>query len=229
LRTDRAREWPKGAALIAIALVAAAVAVAGCGPSENADTTRGRQLFVSKCGTCHVLAEAASTGTQGPDLDASFAQARAEGMDADTIAGVVKSQVEHPRPSTDNPAVSMPADIVTGEDLDDVAAYVASVAGVPGIKPPPLGNPPQLFAAKCGSCHTLQASDPPSAGTVGPNLDEVLSGQSASEIEQSITDPGAKLTPGYGDLMPADLAAGIPKQKLEALVKFLLQSAGKGG
>ena len=55
-------------------------------------------------------------------------------MDADTIAGVVKAQVDNPRPSNGNPSVSMPAHLVSGEDLDDVASYVASVAGAPGIK-----------------------------------------------------------------------------------------------
>ena len=40
---------------------------------------------------------------RGPDLDAAFAQARAVGMDADTIAGVVKAQVDNPRPSNQQP------------------------------------------------------------------------------------------------------------------------------
>ncbi len=87
-------------AALALSVIAVA-ALAGCGASESGSFDRGRQLFVSKCGTCHTMSQAATTGTQGPDLDAAFAQARANGMDADTIAGVVKAQVDNPRPSTD--------------------------------------------------------------------------------------------------------------------------------
>ena len=55
-------------------------------------------------------------------------------MDGDTIAGVVKAQVDNPRPTTSNPSTSMPAHLVEGTDLDDVATYVSKVAGVPGCK-----------------------------------------------------------------------------------------------
>ena len=63
----------------------------------------------------------------------------------------------------------MPADIVTGQDLEDVAAYVGSVAGVPGAAPPksPGGPGAQVFANNgCGGCHTLAAAD--SGGVTGP-------------------------------------------------------------
>ena len=109
----------------------------------------GRQLFIAKCGTCHYLSEAGTTGDLGPDLDAAFAAARDAGMDQDTIEGVVGDQIEptraRPTPTT---RTYMPADLVTGKDADDVAAYVGSVAGVPGIKPPtaPGGPGGQVFA-----------------------------------------------------------------------------------
>jgi mono/diheme cytochrome c family protein len=208
--------------------VIALAALSGCGVSETGNTDRGRQLFVSKCGTCHVLKQAATPGTQGPDLDAAFAQARASGMDPDTIAGVVKAQVESPRPSSDDPNVSMPADIVTGEDLDDVATYVAQVAGVPGIKPPSLGPPSQMFATSCATCHTLKAAN--ASGTTGPDLDKVLPGQSAAEIKKSIVDPNAKATPGYpSGVMPDTFGEAFPPAKLDALVRYLQQSAGGQG
>ena len=40
------------------------------------------------------------------------------------VEGIVKAQREFPRPNNGTPAVSMPSDIVTGQDLNDVAAYV---------------------------------------------------------------------------------------------------------
>jgi mono/diheme cytochrome c family protein len=214
------------AALPALVAAGIALAVAGCDLQEDADLDRGRQLFVTQCGSCHVLAEAGTAGTQGPDLDAAFAQARAEKMDQDTIEGIVESQIENPRPSVEDiPEVSMPADLVTGDDLTDVAAYVASVAGVPGIKPPPLGSPEEIFVEKCGSCHTLKAAG--TTGTVGPDLDQALPGQSPAQVEQSIVDPGSELTAGFGNLMPATFGEQIPQKDLKALVKYLLKSAGQ--
>jgi mono/diheme cytochrome c family protein len=217
--------WRAALALSGIALVA----LAGCGVSETGNSDRGRQLFIQKCGTCHVMKQAATTGTQGPDLDAAFAQARAVGMDPDTIAGVVKAQVDNPRPTTDDPSVSMPAHLVTGGDLDDVATYVSEVAGVPGVQPPAFAGGPggQVFGENgCGSCHALQAAG--STGTVGPDLDMALAGQSAAEIKQSITDPNAKVTPGYPTgVMPSTFGQTIDPKDLSALIKFLQQSATK--
>lgn len=219
--------WRAALALSGIALVA----LAGCGVSETGNSDRGRQLFVQKCGSCHVLKQAATLGIQGPDLDAAFAQARASGMDPDTIAGVVKAQVDNPRPSTDDPNVSMPAHLVTGEDLDDVATYVAQVAGVPGIKPPAFAGGPggQVFGENgCGSCHTLKAAG--STGTTGPDLDKALAGQSPAEIKQSIVDPGAKITPGYpSGVMPETFGQSISPKDINTLIKFLQQGSGGQG
>lgn len=219
--------WSVAVALSGVGLVA----LSGCGASETGNFDRGRQLFVSKCGTCHALTQAATTGSQGPDLDAAFAEARADGMDPDTIAGVVKAQVENPRPMTSDPSVSMPADLVSGDDLNDVATYVAKVAGVPGIQPPAFAGGPggQVFGENgCGSCHTLKAAG--STGTTGPDLDKALAGMSAAEIEQSITDPSKKITPGYQpNVMPSTFGQSISSQDLNTLVKFLQQSAGQQG
>ncbi len=222
------RAAPRAAlALSGIALLTAS----GCGVAQSGDAERGRQLFTSQCASCHALKDAGSTGAlQGPDLDAAFAEARASGMDSDTIAGVVKAQVENPRPSTDNPSVSMPADLVTGEDLDDVASYIASVAGAPGIQGPDLPDDPgaPVFANNgCSSCHTLKAAG--AAGAVGPDLDDVIPGQSAAEVKESIVDPSAKLTPEYSDVMPQDFGERISPQELDALVRFLLEVLGPAG
>ncbi len=222
---------PPGSAWAAAVVAAgiALLALTGCGVSETGNFDRGRQLFVSKCGTCHTMKQAATTGTQGPDLDAAFAQARADGMDPDTIAGVVKAQVENPRPSTSDPSVSMPADLVSGDDLNDVATYVGEVAGNPAIRPPTFAGGPggQVFGENgCGSCHTLKAAG--STGTTGPDLDKVLPGMSAAEIKQSITDPNAKITPGYPpNVMPPTFGQTISKKDLATLVQFLQQKAGK--
>jgi mono/diheme cytochrome c family protein len=216
------RSLPLLAAAIAIALM-----VGGCGTSKS-DPARGRSLFIQKCGSCHTLAQAATTGTQGPNLDDAFAAARAAGEGGDTFAGVVKAQVEFPRPSTSNPVVSMPAKLVEGQDLQDVAAYVGSVAGVPGAAPPKVAGGPgaQVFANNgCGGCHTLAAAN--AGGTTGPNLDKTLPGQSAAQITQSIVDPNAKITPGYpSNVMPQNFQQLIPAPQLKQLVQYLISSTG---
>ncbi len=221
---------PRGAARRAVLALSgiALVTASGCGVAESGDVDRGQQLFTSKCASCHALKDAGSTTLIGPDLDAAFAQARASGMDADTIAGVVKAQVENPRPSTSNPSVSMPAELVTGDDLDDVASYLASVAGAPGIKGPQLPDDPgaPVFANNgCSGCHTLKAAG--ASGTTGPDLDTVIPGQTAAEVKKSIVDPGANITQGYSDVMPKNFGQVISPQDLNALVQFLLKYSGK--
>ena len=216
--------------VFAASAVAVAVAVAACG-TNNADPDRGRVLFIQNCGTCHVMAQAGTTAEIGPNLDQAFASARAAGMDGDTIEGITAAQIENPRPSTDNPTVSMPADLVSGNDLEDVAAYVGEYAGVPGAAPPkvPGGPGAQVFANNgCGGCHTLAAAS--AGGVVGPNLDEVLPGQSAAQVEQSIADPNAKESPGYPlNVMPQNYASLIPADQIQQLVEYLLSEAGGPG
>ena len=111
--------------------MALALAAAGCGTpnSGNADVVNGKKLFIGKatCGSCHTLQRAGTKGTQGPNLDNAFANARNNGFGNSTIAGVVLDQIHHPRRGS-----IMPAGLVKGQDAQDVAAYVGSVAGKPG-------------------------------------------------------------------------------------------------
>jgi len=166
---------PKPIRLLAplAALLAAVVVISGCGTS-NGDIARGRVLFTKNCGTCHVMAQAGTSGTIGPNLDDAFSAARESGgFDASTVEGIVEAQVESPRPGNGNPMTTMPPHIVEGTDLDDVAAYVGKYAGVPGAAPPEVEGGPgaQVFANNgCGGCHTLAAAH--STGNVGPVLDD---------------------------------------------------------
>jgi mono/diheme cytochrome c family protein len=212
------------------ALGALMVAASGCGTTD-ADPQRGRELFRQKCGTCHTLAQAGTTAQVGPDLDDAFAAARAGGNDSDTIEGVVKAQVEYPRPDNGNPAVSMPAEIVTGQDLDDVAAYVGEWAGVPGAAPPkvPGGPGAQVFASNgCGTCHTFAAAE--AGGVTGPDLDEVLPGETQAHVEEMVKDPNAEIAKGYPpNVMPQNYEQILSSKEIEDLVEFLLENAGSGG
>jgi mono/diheme cytochrome c family protein len=113
--------------LAALLLVVAALLLAGCGGDEatgfeGANRSGGKELFVANCGSCHTLADAATAGTVGPNLDQAFGYSCRQGFAEDTVYSVVHDQI-------DLAQGAMPADIVTGQDAVDVAAYVASVAG----------------------------------------------------------------------------------------------------
>jgi mono/diheme cytochrome c family protein len=220
-----------GRAIWLIATIGAAAAViglTGCNLGPKPDLDRGQQLFTQKCGSCHTLTGAGTNGQVGPNLDFAFKQARANGQDSDTFAGVIKAQVENPRPADPQQTdVYMPPKLVEGDDLDDVAAYVASVAGVPGIRPPVFA-PPQFFATNCGGCHTLAQAG--TTGTTGPNLDEALKGMSAQQISQSISDPNAQITPGYQpNVMPQNFGQTLTPDQLQQLVSYLQTATGGGG
>jgi plastocyanin len=122
------------------ALAAGAMALlSGCAMVDRGDNVvNGKQLFVAECGSCHVLSRAGTTGVTGPNLDAAFERARMDGFGQSTFKGIVHAQIQSParsasvNPRTGEPLPPMPADIVTGEDAEDVAAYVASAVAKPG-------------------------------------------------------------------------------------------------
>jgi cytochrome c6 len=182
--------------LVSAACVAlVAFALSGCGTGGYVDggsQGTGKQLFTQACGSCHVLADARTAGTIGPNLDDAFAQAREAGMTSDTFQQVVADQIKFPIEETSTGAPGMPgpettlptcddapADAFCVDDRDpaieDISAYVAAVAGtgVTTPAPPEPGGPVdgrEIFLANCGTCHTL--ADAGTTGTIGPNLDQ---------------------------------------------------------
>ena len=114
----------------AVLLCATALLAAGCGTggiAKGGDAGTGKQLFVAKCGSCHVLARAGTKGTTGPDLDEAFQQAIKDGMPRSDFAGAIHGQILHP-----NRDGVMPAKLVTGDKAYDVAAYVAQSVAAGG-------------------------------------------------------------------------------------------------
>ena len=114
----------------ALAALAVAVAAAGCGGTGTAapgqaDLANGKKLFVTSCGICHVMSEAGTKGAVGPNLDFAYAGDRLQGMEPSSFESMVREQIESP-----DPRGVMPANVVKGSDAQDVAAYVASVAGL---------------------------------------------------------------------------------------------------
>ena len=207
-------------ALAAAALVALVVLTTGCGTegvAEEGNTSRGKQLFTSaegQCSACHALADAGSTATVGPNLDEAFAGPRSEGFEDSSIRTVVFNQILYPTEGS-----GMPAELVTGDDAEAVASYVASVAGVPEIMRAARGggSAEEIFNARCASCHSLEGKK----GT-GPHLNGLA--KPDAYILQSIRDPDAQIAPGF---QPGIMSAAIPKgsvseadaKKLVAFIK----------
>ena len=95
------------------AFVAASAGLQGFSEPQAVSGTNGKQIFITKCGGCHTLKDAGTTGTQGPNLDLlkpPFA--------------VVKNQVI-------KGGGIMPAfkGVLTDAQINAVAKYVADHAG----------------------------------------------------------------------------------------------------
>lgn len=89
----------------------------------NADETEGRELFAHTCNVCHTLAAVKSVGRIGPDLDVRV------GDDIPTQAGriaLVENAIAEGRARG---LGNMPAKLYTGKEAENVAKFVAAVAG----------------------------------------------------------------------------------------------------
>ena len=112
------------------------LALTGCELKDDGDNlVNGKTLFVECCAACHTLARAGAQGVAGPNLDEAWQRAEQDGFGRSTYRGVVHRQIQIPNrfpqidPQTIKPLPQpMPANLVTGEDAEDVAAYVAEVA-----------------------------------------------------------------------------------------------------
>jgi mono/diheme cytochrome c family protein len=121
---------------LCLALIGAALLVAGCDARtvdfKSADTNQGKQLFVKECGGCHTLADAATAGAIGPNLDDSFRASRSKvggGFDDSTFFQITLDQMRLAAPPM--PHFDEEPQKLSEEQLVDVAAYVAKVAGQP--------------------------------------------------------------------------------------------------
>ncbi len=215
--------------LVAAMVVAAvALSLAACGRDEN-DQSNGKALFTERCGSCHILGRAGKQGRTGPDLDEAFRSALAGGMNRDTVEGVVHKQILNPRMSS-----AMPAELVTGEDAKDVAAYVAFAAARAGEDEGALAQAglagattgEQIFtAAGCGACHTLAKAN--ATGNIGPSLDDLAAAAGGASpedyVSESILDPDAEVAEGFQPGVMPSYEGRLTDEQVQALVEYLLE------
>jgi cytochrome c553 len=132
-----------------------------------------------------------------------------------------------------DPEGAMKPDIVTGQDANDVAIYVAKCSGNPscGVTATSAAPPPssggggtsktaaapdgkQIFKDNCASCHTLK--DAGTTGTVGPNLDQLKPAEPI--VKHQVEVGGGPMPPFKGRLSPAEITA---------VAKYVSSVAGK--
>ena len=105
---------------------------------RGTNVVNGKTLFVEKCGACHMLARAGATGDDRSEPGRRVPAVAQDGLGESTFEGVVHQQILHPNrnpqlnPQTGETTPQMPANLVTGQDARNVAAYVAQAAAVPG-------------------------------------------------------------------------------------------------
>jgi mono/diheme cytochrome c family protein len=210
------------------------LALTGCGTggySTDGSQGAGKQLFLdANCGACHALADAGTAGTIGPNLDDAFAQAREAGMTSDTFTQVVRDQVLFPISETSTGAPGMPGPDTTlpecsnGEDAGfcvpdqhqaatDIGLYVGAVAGTGATAERPTDGK-SIFAASCGSCHTL--ADAGTTGTVGPNLDD---SKPPKELVVDRVTNGQGAMPSFRDSLDA--------AQIQAVADYVSSRAGR--
>jgi cytochrome c2 len=225
-----------GALLAGLVLVAS-----GCGTggvAEGGNASSGKNLFVQgppkeqgvqpppTCGSCHTLADAGTQGKIGPNLDDAFRRPRQEGFKESTIQNVVLDQIRFPTTGS-----GMPANLLKGQNAEDVAVYVASVAGKAtkaGTTKNRTGK--DLFTSLgCLSCHTLdgtKSSGPTFKGLFGSKV-KLTNGQTVDTNEayllESILDPDKEIVQGYQPgVMTAVIAQGqVSMADAQKLVDFI--------
>jgi mono/diheme cytochrome c family protein len=85
------------------------------GVSLTASDERGREIFAERCANCHTLAAANAVGKVGPNLD-QLRPPKALVLDA-IQKGRARGQGQ------------MPANLIDGQDAQQVATFVSKVAG----------------------------------------------------------------------------------------------------
>lgn len=215
---------------------AGTLALSACGTggyTTEGNQGAGKKLFIdANCGACHTLADAATAGKIGPNLDHAFAQARQAGMTSATFTQVVRDQILFPITETSTGAPGMPGPDTTlpdcgdvegnafcvedqGQAVDDIAVYVAAVAGTgKTTEPVTTTDGKSIFSANCAACHTL--ADAGTSGTIGPNLDE------AKPSKDLVVD---RVTNGKG-AMPS-FESSLDAAQIQAVADYV-SSAARG-
>lgn len=89
----------------------------------NGEQQKGRELFAHSCAACHTLAAVKSVGRTGPNLDVKVGEgiATASGRKALVMSAITEGRARG--------LGQMPALLYQGKEAEEVANFVAAVAG----------------------------------------------------------------------------------------------------
>jgi mono/diheme cytochrome c family protein len=96
------------------------------GITLTAAEKHGREVFGERCGLCHTLSAANAVGKVGPDLDVIQPTQQL------VLHTIQNGCLPNPPQGSQEACLGqgvMPADVVQGNDAEDVAKFVAKVAG----------------------------------------------------------------------------------------------------
>jgi cytochrome c oxidase cbb3-type subunit 3 len=151
--------------------------------STPADRVEGMRLFRSTCAACHGLE--GTGGSNGPSLTTL----KRGGTDEELFRNITKGV-------PDTPMVAFPLE---SSQVWRLITFIRSL-NVGKAPDPSQGIPArgaQVFAANgCARCHTVGGA----GGFLGPDLSDIGSRRSPAQLESSVLDPNATVSPDYWSL-----------------------------
>jgi quinol---cytochrome-c reductase cytochrome c subunit len=135
--------------------------------ARQPDVARGRQLFEISCITCHG-ANLQGVNSRGPSLIGTGGAATYFQMTTGRMPAAQQGPDQARKPTT-----------FTADEINDIVAFVQSVAGGPEKPTGDLRNDAaiseggELFRLNCASCHNFAGKGAPlSAGKIAPGLND---------------------------------------------------------
>jgi alcohol dehydrogenase (cytochrome c) len=164
---------------IRILILTCLAVVSLCGQSAEA----GKKRFTALCSGCH-----GAGGTGGERGPALVGRRESRLHSRQDLRDIIRNGI---------PSAGMPAFRLPDSEVEDLAAYVHALRA-PAVENPASGDAAageRFFFGKgnCAACHTVSGR----GGWIGPDLSTLGKRRSLSEIEGSLKDPGAHITPGY--------------------------------
>jgi putative heme-binding domain-containing protein len=155
----------------------------GAALSLYADAASTKQLFIRRCSVCH--GADASGSDRGPALAGSR---RMRQRSAAEIAGIIHNGTPG----------GMPALALSDDEAGALANYVRSLNAT-ALESKPSGDVAAgertfFGEGKCASCHMVNGL----GSSTGPDLSGIARQLTLPELEESLTDPGARIASGYG-------------------------------
>ncbi|MGH9325504.1 MAG: c-type cytochrome, partial [Terriglobia bacterium] len=142
------------------------------------------KIFSVQCAGCHGV-DARGTD-QGPALAGNRSLSRRS-------VSWIRNTIHRGISPGGMPAFNLPPD-----ELNALAAFVhslnspAAVSAVPGDRA--AGEAYFFGRGKCSTCHMVNGR----GSAVGPDLSDVANALTVGELRESLQDPSARITPGYG-------------------------------